>query len=76
MHESPPGAFIVIMTHSHDLDYELVKAAMEKGDFAYLGLIGSDTKRALFEKRLQAEGFAKDMLARLSCPIGVGRVKG
>ncbi|MBR7454018.1 xanthine dehydrogenase accessory protein XdhC, partial [Klebsiella pneumoniae] len=33
--------YIVVMTHSHNLDFEIVKAALEAGSFAYLGLIGS-----------------------------------
>jgi xanthine dehydrogenase accessory factor len=72
----PAGAFIIVMTHSHDLDYEIVKAVMARGDFAYLGLIGSDTKRARFEKKLLADGIKKDTLARLTCPIGIPAVTG
>lgn len=72
----PENAFIVIMTHSHDLDYDLVEAGFAKGDFAYLGLIGSDTKRVRFEKRLKISGVAEDQLSRLTCPIGIGGVTG
>ncbi|MBI1214969.1 MAG: xanthine dehydrogenase accessory protein XdhC [Alphaproteobacteria bacterium] len=70
------NSFIVIMTHSHDLDYELVRGASKNGKFAYLGLIGSATKRAKFEKRLKAEGVSPEDLLRLVCPIGVGGVTG
>lgn len=69
------NTYVAIMTHSHDLDYELVRAAY-KGKFAYLGLIGSKTKRARFEKRLLAEGVTKEQLERLHCPIGLGDVNG
>lgn len=72
----PGNAYIVIMTHNHDLDYELVERCFTKGDFAYLGLIGSDTKRARFEKRLKVNGVAEDSLSRLTCPIGIGGVTG
>lgn len=65
------NSYIAVMTHNHDLDFDLVRAAY-KGDFAYLGLIGSDTKRARFEKRLTADGVAAPHLAKLHCPIGVG----
>ena len=41
------------------------------GDFAYLGLIGSTTKRTRFERRLRAEGITEGRLARLTCPIGL-----
>jgi xanthine/CO dehydrogenase XdhC/CoxF family maturation factor len=56
------------MTHSHDLDLVLVEAVLKRGDFGYLGLIGSATKRARFEKRLHARGIDT---GRLVCPIGV-----
>jgi xanthine dehydrogenase accessory factor len=72
----PSDAFIIVMTHSHDLDYDIVKAAMKRGDFAYLGLIGSDTKRTRFEKKLLADGIKKDALTRLTCPIGIPAVTG
>lgn len=67
------GAFIVVMTHEHDLDYAIVRAALKKGGFAYLGLIGSDTKSVKFRKRLAAEGLD---VSRLVCPIGIKSVKG
>ena len=68
---APAGASYVIFTHSHDLDYRLTKAVLQTGDFAYLGLIGSTTKRTRFERRLRAEGITEGRLARLTCPIGL-----
>lgn len=70
------GAFIIVMTHSHDLDYDVVREALKNGKFTYLGLIGSDTKRARFEKRLLAEGLTEADLKRLVCPIGISGVTG
>ena len=67
----PTGAHMLVMTHSHQLDLEVVDSALRRGDFASLGLIGSTTKRARFEKRLRGRGFADAQLARLTCPIGV-----
>ncbi len=65
--------YIVVMTHSHNLDFEIVKAALEQGSFAYLGLIGSDTKSARFRKRLTAAGLD---VSRLTCPIGIEGING
>jgi xanthine dehydrogenase accessory factor len=67
---APPGAFALIFTQSHALDYDLTRAVLARGDFAYCGLIGSATKRARFEKRLLADGIAPVALAGLVCPIG------
>jgi xanthine dehydrogenase accessory factor len=67
--DAPSGAFVVITTHSHALDLALVEAALARDDWAYVGLIGSKSKRAQFERRLAARGFA-DPFARIRCPIG------
>ena len=72
----PSGAHILIMTHSHKIDLDLVEGALRRGDFASLGLIGSATKRAQFEKRLRALGFTDAQLARLTCPIGIDGITG
>ena len=63
------GAFYIVLTHNHDLDYELVRAVLSRRDGAYCGLIGSRSKRARFERQLRADGLAGD-LRRLTCPIG------
>ena len=70
----PGGAHILVMTHSHAIDLALVEAALRRGDFATLGLIGSATKRERFERRLRALGFTDAQLARLTCPIGVAGI--
>lgn len=72
---APPNARYVVMTHSHDLDYELCRAILLRGDFAYAGLIGSDSKAARFRSRFAREGLDPAQIARLNCPIGVGGIK-
>ncbi|WP_282606455.1 xanthine dehydrogenase accessory protein XdhC [Pelagibius sp. Alg239-R121] len=71
-----PGAFYLVMTHSHQLDLEICEAVLRRGDFAYLGLIGSATKRARFNRRLLAKGLPADRLGRLTCPIGIAGISG
>ncbi len=65
-----PGSYFLVFTQSHALDYDLTRAVLARGDFAYCGLIGSATKRARFQKRLLADGIAPHMLQSLTCPIG------
>ena len=72
---APPGAFVVVMTHSHPLDLDIVARALKLGHFPYVGLIGSATKRARFESRLRDLGVAADSIAGLVCPIGAPRVR-
>jgi xanthine dehydrogenase accessory factor len=74
--EAPPGAFYLVMTHSHPLDEEVCAAILARGDSAYLGLIGSATKRARFRTRLQRRGIPEAALDRLTCPIGLPEIKG
>ena len=73
---APPGAHVLVLTHSHDLDFAIVQAWLKRGDFAFLGLIGSRTKRARFEHRLLARGHAPEAVARVCCPIGVPGLAG
>lgn len=68
---APRGAYLVVMTHSHALDYELVAAALARDDWRYVGLIGSRSKRQQFERKLAARGVPADALVRVTCPIGV-----
>lgn len=71
---APPGACFFIMTHDHQLDYDIVHRVLERGDAAYCGLIGSSTKRARFEKRLKRAGLSETQLEHLRCPIGASGV--
>ncbi len=72
----PPGGFVLVMTHSHPLDLDLSVAALRREDLAFVGLIGSATKRARFEKRMRDLGLTAAALRRLVCPIGVAGVEG
>ena len=71
----PPGGFALVMTHSHALDYDLTAAALRRGDLAYVGLIGSATKRARFVRRFRDEGIAAGSIEALVCPIGLTAVR-
>lgn len=67
---APRGAYLVVMTHSHPLDFDVVEAALARDDWRYLGLIGSKAKRAQFAKRLAQRSGGDAALARITCPIG------
>ena len=67
---APPGAAYFVMTYSHGLDFEICEAVLRRGDFAYLGLIGSRSKRARFEHGWRELGLDEARLKRLTCPIG------
>jgi xanthine dehydrogenase accessory factor len=68
---APPGTLYLVMTHSHPLDLEICAQVLRREDFGFLGLIGSETKRARFASRLRAIGIPPHMISRLTCPIGI-----
>jgi xanthine dehydrogenase accessory factor len=74
--EAPADAALVIMTHDHALDFRLAHAALRRPPMAFIGLIGSATKRARFLSRLEKAGVPAEARARLTCPIGVDGVVG
>lgn len=65
-----PGTLLVVMTHSHALDLALVARALPDPRFAFVGLIGSASKRARFAGLLARGGVTAEAVARLSCPVG------
>lgn len=73
---APPGAFYLVLTHSHDLDLAITEAILKRGDFGFLGLIGSQTKRARFVRRFTERGITPAALGRLTCPIGLPGIEG
>jgi len=74
--EAPEDAAIAILTHDHGLDYRLTLAALTRPPVAFVGLIGSETKRARFHSKLDKAGVSDEARARLRCPIGVEGVSG
>jgi xanthine dehydrogenase accessory factor len=73
---APPGAFYLVLTHDHDLDLRITEAVLRRGDFTYLGLIGSKTKRQRFVHRFEQRGIDARAVARMTCPIGIEGVRG
>lgn len=73
---APAQSYFIVMTHHHPRDLELTEAIMKRGDYRYLGLIGSQTKRQRFEYRLAGKGISAEQLNTLRCPVGLPDVKG
>lgn len=66
----PAGSAVVILTHDHALDFLIARAALTRGDLAYVGMIGSATKRATFRHWLSRETDGAVSAERLVLPIG------
>jgi xanthine dehydrogenase accessory factor len=63
-----PGAAFVVLTHDHALDFLITREALARGDAAYVGMIGSKTKRVSFDRWLREAGPVDT--GPLVCPIG------
>lgn len=72
----PQHSWVLIMTHNHQLDFELVMAALQRHDCGYLGMIGSATKARRFATKLNHRGFAPTTIERLISPVGLLEVPG
>lgn len=73
--DAPSGSFVLVMTHSHALDLAVTDAALRNPRVSEVGLIGSATKRARFEKRLAEAGVASERIKQLICPIGISNIR-
>jgi xanthine dehydrogenase accessory factor len=75
-----PGSFVLIMSFSHAEDLEVLRKCLERqaqrGDLPFIGLIGSRTKWAVFQRRLLARGLPQALLDQVTCPIGLPGIEG
>lgn len=72
----PPNSYYLVMTHNHQLDFDLSKAIIDRNDSAYFGMIGSLTKRKKFDFRLSQRGYTQEQINTMTCPIGIGAITG
>ena len=78
---APSKSLVLIMSHSHAEDLEIVKSCLrrrqnEPSSLPFIGLIGSQTKWASFQRQLQAQGFTKADCQAVTCPIGLANIPG
>jgi len=73
---APAGSAFVVLTHDHALDFLIVAEALKRQDAAYVGMIGSKTKKATFRSwYLKSAGGSDADFLRLVSPIGGEAVK-
>ena len=80
VHDLAAHSQVLIMSFSHAEDLDVVAACLKRlrvrPDLPYIGLIGSKTKWATFQNRLEERGFTPEELARVTCPVGVPGITG
>ncbi len=62
--------YLVVMTHGHTYDY-IVQNQILRGPFAYCGVIGSASKRAVVNAKLLEAGIPASAIERVHSPIGL-----
>jgi xanthine dehydrogenase accessory factor len=72
----PDQSWVMVMTHSHQLDFDIIEAALRRKDMAFVGMIGSDTKARRFKTRLAHREFQQQDIQRLVSPVGVLDIPG
>ncbi|PZV37631.1 xanthine dehydrogenase accessory protein XdhC [Mesorhizobium kowhaii] len=74
--DAPAGSAFAILTHDHALDFLIVAEALKRDDTAYVGMIGSKTKKATFKNWfLKSADGSEAEFARLVSPIGGDAVR-
>ena len=74
--EASRDAMVIVMTHAHPLDFAITAKALRQRTFDFVGLIGSETKRARFVHWARQMGVTDSQIAQLVCPIGISQIKG
>jgi len=72
----PENSYYIVMTHNHQMDFDISQAILKRADFTYLGLIASDTKWRRFQQRYKHRDIDPTQVARMNCPIGLKAVGG
>ena len=73
--EAPAGSAFVVLTHEHALDFLITGEALKRGDAAYVGMIGSKTKKETFRRWFSKNGGGDARFEKLVCPIGGSAVR-
>lgn len=69
LRDAPPKSMALVMTHNHALDFDITAAALANKNVAWVGMIGSNSKRRQFERHLQKQTTTTST-EHLACPIG------
>lgn len=72
----PSNTLYVVMTHNHQLDFDISLDVLKREGFHYLGLIASDTKWRRFQQRYKHREIKPSLIEKINCPIGLKQVVG
>lgn len=74
--KAPDNSYFIVMTHNHQMDFDICQTILERRSFKYLGLIASKTKWRRFQQRFGHRDIDPALVRQMSCPIGLEEVPG
>lgn len=66
----PENSYVVIVTQGHAFDLPIIKEALLRNCFPYIGVIGSKTKAKSLRHDLTKENISQNLIDSFHCPIG------
>ena len=66
----PVDSYCLVITYSHQIDFEICEKIISKNKFSYLGMIGSAIKGKKFRDRFLQKGYPEKTVDKFTCPIG------
>ena len=66
----PDNAYCLVITYSHQIDFDICEQIISKNKFSYLGMIGSAIKGKKFRDRFLQKGYPEKTVDKFTCPIG------
>ncbi len=67
-----PASFVVSVTQGHATDRPVLREVLGRfSEVAFLGVIGSASKRAVLMRELKEDGISEERLERIECPVGL-----
>lgn len=70
MADLPNEIYTLVITYSHQIDFEICEKMIIQNNFSYLGMIGSSIKGRKFRDRFAQKNYSKDVIEKFTCPIG------
>lgn len=74
--QAEDNSYFIVMTHNHQLDFDICQSILRRKPFKYLGLIASKTKWRRFKQRFAHRDIDSELVEKMSCPIGLANVPG
>ena len=66
----PDSSYCLVITYSHQIDFEICEKMIIQNNFSYLGMIGSEIKGKKFRNRFHQKNFSEEVINKFICPIG------